>query len=216
MYKGRYVRAARAMAGWTLEEMSEKAGLGIVTLRDIENEKVSPRERTLSRINMALAKAGIEVTADGVREKREKAIVLDSENWFLDALDAIMLEASNNVPRHKRELLVWYSDDRLSPPEVIDRYRAMRAAGITMRQIVEQGNTYLMGDVAEYRWVPKEDFENNVTLIFGGLVILDAKSEPASGVLINDMAAADQQRRIFNLLWKVLPKPEESLADVRF
>src|SRR5690606_16101752 len=72
------------------------------------------------------------------------------------------------------ECLFLFADDRASTPEGNNRIRKLRNAGIRMRQLVQEGNRYLMGPVGEYRWVPREYFMNYVTLIYGDKVAVCA------------------------------------------
>ena len=43
-------------------------------------------------------------------------------------------------------------------------YRRMRQKGIKMRQLVEEDNTYLMGELDEYRYIPSHFFHNNIVI----------------------------------------------------
>jgi transcriptional regulator with XRE-family HTH domain len=53
-------RAARALLDWSQITLSKKAGVGIVTLRQLEAGSHQPRRATLVVIKQALQEAGIE------------------------------------------------------------------------------------------------------------------------------------------------------------
>ena len=64
------IRAARALLGWSREQLSEKASVAVRTLNRVETGEGEPQRRTLSAIRTALEAAGVEFTngdAPGVR-----------------------------------------------------------------------------------------------------------------------------------------------------
>ena len=64
---GRHIRAARALLGWAQNELSKKARVALGTLRRMESfdGPVSARTESLSKVVMALEKAGIEFLNGG-------------------------------------------------------------------------------------------------------------------------------------------------------
>lgn len=68
-------RAARGLLKWSQEGLANAAEVGIVSVRQFENENTEPRRATLAAIRRALEAAGVEFTngdAPGVRlRKRE-------------------------------------------------------------------------------------------------------------------------------------------------
>ncbi len=121
-----------------------------------------------------------------------------------------------DLTRHPaKELLIIFGDDRKSPPAVIDKYRRLRAMGVRMRQLVEAGNEFLHGPIDEYRAVPADHFQNWVSLVYGDKLATSIDGN-RGGTIIHDADTARVERLKFDLLWSVLPKPERSVADVRF
>ena len=53
-------RAARALLDWSQQDLADKAGVGIVTVRQLEADAHTPRRATLSVIARALEAAGVE------------------------------------------------------------------------------------------------------------------------------------------------------------
>lgn len=120
----------------------------------------------------------------------------------------------------KGEALFACVDDKVSPPIVVENYRRLRKAGIGMRSLVREGDTYLMGKLAEYRCLPAAHFHNNATVIYGdkfATMILDpATAEDAAAIIINNPHIAAAQRNLFNLIWSNAPKPLKTTAGVRY
>jgi transcriptional regulator with XRE-family HTH domain len=71
-------RGARAMLGWSRDDLAEKAKVGVATLADFEAGKRSPYPRTLADIRGTLEAAGVDFIAEngggpGVRLAKRKA-----------------------------------------------------------------------------------------------------------------------------------------------
>ena len=77
MIHPRQIRAARALAGLSQEDLATKAGIGIATLRRIEgSDDIAGTAQTLARIERALDMAGVMLieqdakTGPGVRLRK--------------------------------------------------------------------------------------------------------------------------------------------------
>lgn len=55
---GAQCRAARAWCGWTQEELAKRAGVGISTVRSLEDESHAPIQSTGTAIRRALEEGG--------------------------------------------------------------------------------------------------------------------------------------------------------------
>ena len=69
-------RAARAMLGWSQQDLCDRAKVARKTLADFEGGKSTPYPRTLDDIQQALEEAGVEFIPEngggaGVRLKKE-------------------------------------------------------------------------------------------------------------------------------------------------
>ena len=60
MITSKQCRAARALLDWSQGFLADKAGVGIVTVRQIETDAHEPRRATLDVIRRALESAGVE------------------------------------------------------------------------------------------------------------------------------------------------------------
>lgn len=205
------IRAARAALGWTQEQLAEAAGLSPQSIPNVERGDNAPTARTQEKLIRALQKNGVELTGDGVRLPDATAVHLTGEGWFIDVLD----DALQALKKTKdREILIFGSDHRVSPQSVIDGFRKLIAAGVTLREIGKEGNTYIMGDVARFRWVPAAHFKNTVTMIYADKVVTDFGTH---GMLIRNADWAQAERHKFELIWSAaLTVTGESTADVRY
>ena len=67
MIDGRQIRAARAMLGWSREELLDASGISMSALLRMEGNMADSRSSTLNKVVKALSLAGIEFVtrADG-------------------------------------------------------------------------------------------------------------------------------------------------------
>lgn len=199
---------------WTRDDLAIRSGLSVPGIAGIE-QGGSPNARSRQKIIRAFENAGVSFTRSGIEQNDSPVVVLTHENpesCYLLLLDDV---AKVLAKEKKPELLITYADDRVSSQAVNDRYRALRAAGVAMRQLVEAGNTYLLGPVNEYRAIPSDQFINRVALVYGDNVAIVTAGESAI-TIIRDPVNAARERNTFNLLWSVLEQPAESTADEKF
>ena len=79
MITPRQIRAARALLGWSQQQLADKAIISLNALTRLERGEVDPRVSTLMAVNKALMEAGIEFVSttdekgEGVRFADPKA-----------------------------------------------------------------------------------------------------------------------------------------------
>jgi len=61
------LRGARAMLGWTSDELARRSGIHRRTIRKIEKGEARPQRKTLAQIVSALSEGGVEFHEGGVR-----------------------------------------------------------------------------------------------------------------------------------------------------
>lgn len=206
------LRAARALLNWSQKDLAERSGISDVSIINFENEKRTPHQNTLDKIKQSFELAGISFTKNGLELNEDTITIIEGENWYVRLLDDVYY---NLMDEKDAELLIMFSDDRVSPPEVNDRYRKIRNAGIRMRQLVEDGNTYLMGPLKEYRYLPSARFKNYVALIYGNRVAI-CTADNSKAVVFKDPHLTQAWTNLMDILWDVMPEPKESTADARF
>jgi predicted transcriptional regulator len=209
------IRGARAMAQLSQAELAGAAELSVPAVQRVESGETSPNSRTQTKLIRVLEEAGIKFTNTGA-EIDDSPIIFLRDDDPSKAYIKLLQDVSDHLKTHKKpELLISNADDKVSPDAVNTLYRIIRDNGVKMRQLVEDGNSYLMGEIEEYRYIPKENFINRVTLIYGDRVA--TLTDEGKTVSINrDPINADTRRNLFNLLWKTLEQPTESKADERF
>lgn len=61
MISARQIRAARALLGWSQQELADKAIVSVNAVRRLECGQVDPRLSTISAVKGALEQAGVEL-----------------------------------------------------------------------------------------------------------------------------------------------------------
>lgn len=64
--KAAQMKAARALLGWTQDDLAEHSGVSGVTVKNIERGTTDPRVTTMTAILLAFDDAGIEFLENGV------------------------------------------------------------------------------------------------------------------------------------------------------
>jgi transcriptional regulator with XRE-family HTH domain len=203
--------------GLTISELAKLAGLSSETISDWEADDVSPQAATVEAVMAVLRARGVELIGDRGVALQEQVINLSGESVFFRLLDDVIatLRGVDGA-----EALFACVCDRMSPPAVIENYRRLRREGIAMRSLVRDGDTWLMGNPKEYRYLADEFFHNNATVIYGNkfaTMILDPDTGKDSGaVIIRNAHVAAAQRNLFNCLWSIGRAPRISEAEVRY
>ena len=218
MPTGKQIRAARMLAGWDAATLSKKAGLSSETILKSERGNSDPHPDTMTKIIKTFAEAGIEFIGErGVAQKEDQFSTIVGENIFFRLLGDVIATLKNTP---NPEALFLCVDDSVSPPVVVENYRELRRAGIAMRSLVKEGDTNLMGKLEEYRYLPKNYYHNNATVIYGNkfaTMVLDEKTgKDVAAVIINNPHIAAAQRNLFNFIWSATQKPTTSTARVKY
>lgn len=209
------LKAARALRGMTQQELSDCSGVACTSIRMFEAGKSGLHMGSVEKILRALERQGVVITGDGLRQNENPIIIIEGKTHEETYLQLLEDAAEHLRHREAPELLIMYADDRVSPPSVNALYRELRKSGVKMRQLVEEGNTYLLGPLDEYRYIPKPLFINRVTLIYGDR-IANETADVLRDVIRVDPVNAAIQRNTFNILWDSLEQPTESTADEQF
>lgn len=209
------LRAARGLRGMSQKELAALSGVAVRSIQNFEAEKGNFHQDSFEKILKALEKQGLIITEDGVRFNENPIIVVQGKSHEETYLQLLKDVCEHLQHQQAPELLIMYADDSVSPPSINTLYRQLRNNGVKMRQLVEEGNTHLLGPLDEYRYIHKPLFINRVTLIYGDRVANET-ADVLRVVIRVDPVNAAIQRNTFNILWNTLQQPTESTADEQF
>ena len=206
------IRAARTLLEWNQDDLADRAGITKQTLLKIEKDAGNHSAQIVQDIERALSSNGAFITKHGAEVKTIYQTELEGDNWFMDLLDDIQIHTS---PLSNKELLIDGADDSKSPEHVIEKYRALRASGINMRQLIKEGNTYLLGDLNEYRYIPEMFYMNLLMVTYGDRVAIE-RGDMSGCTIYNDASLAERQRKKFDAQWWKAESPTATTATERF
>lgn len=221
------IRAARALKNWNQAELAERAGIATPSIANIELGKQKPSAQTLEKIHEAFLLGGIEFTKTGVAKKStdERITVVTSEdlpgnNVYLSLLEDVYLTLKD-APADEKDVFFVGLVDQISPPPVNEMMRKLRKTGIRFKNFICETDDYIMGKLEEYRLIPKAEFVNTVRIIYGPkyAVAIDSsleKPEPGAIVIFNDRNVADAHRGVMEILWRILPQPDQTSAQEHY
>jgi transcriptional regulator with XRE-family HTH domain len=204
------IRAARALTGWSQGDLADRTGLATPSIGNMEIGKHTPSLRSQQKIITAFDEAGVEFIDGGVRKKQDLLEIIEGDTCYLELLDIAHRELDSG-----EEILFSGSDERRSPPAVIDKFRSMRRSGIQMRSLIRNGDQYVMGPLGEYRWMPEGVFEDgDVKVIFRNIVAhLMTWQDTLKVIKIDDKHISNENRRHFEYFWQNGEMPDQSLAN---
>lgn len=203
------VRAARALLGWSQQDLSKRCGISKVTIGKLESGASNAHSNTLDSIVETFQQHSVEFIENGVRIRDELVQVFEGDDSFL----RVMNLAYSTLRKTQGELLISHSDERKSSPEVIEIARRIDTTGRRVRIINEEGNNFILGPLQDYRQMPSKYFTNHVVVIFGDIVAFDIYDGFVSrSLVINNRAVAEAQRGIFELIWSTGKKPTKTTA----
>ncbi len=205
------IRAARALLKWGQNDLAARSGVSVPAIANIETERQKPNVQTMQKLLEAFSLEGIEFIDGGVRKAQNLVRILEGDDAYIRLLDEVFLKASPE----KAEVLFSAADDRRSAEVVVEKTRMMRRSGIPMKFLVKDGDTYLMGKLDEYRWMPEELYvDAEVKLIYADCVAyyIPWRGTPRV-VIVQDKHIAEENRRGFYYVWNNSKTPSKTTAE---
>ena len=206
------IRAARNFLGIDQKTLSDAVGVSKMNISDIENEKGKPRANTLNSIELYFQTCGIRLTAaGGIEPDHNFVTVYEGADCYMQFINS----AQEILAAKKGEILFSGSDETRSPPEIIEKFNEMRSQGIKMRSLIKYGDTHIMGNLDEYRWMPETLFvDGDVKAVFADRVgYLVSWATTPKVIVIQDSSITQEARRTFEFIWNSSEKPDKSTSD---
>lgn len=190
------IRAGRAILDWSQDDLASQSGVSKAAITNAERGATTPDQTTVEKIERAFNKEGVFFSSNAV-EKRD--LFIREFSTYLDVLEDIERTLPNGG-----EICVHCADDRRSSSEVIEKMARMREAGYRFKTTICEGNTTILGDVKDYRWIPENYFANsNVNIIYGRISVKHiVEGNVGKFIAINSGANAAIDKRQFDYWWK--------------
>ncbi len=202
------IRAARALIGWSQGDLADQSGLSQTGIARIENGTNQPNSTTIEKIRNAFDKADVEfIGTTGVKKRSGEIRTLRGRTGFRDFMDDVYEVARtvggeiclyNANPANWNKYLGedWYITHSERMQEFRDNF--------DFKVSVNEGEGQFIGkDFVEYRWFPKEIFNQQSFYAYGDrLAFLNFTDTDILINVVRNQDFADGFRALFNIAWK--------------
>jgi len=216
MVTGRQIRAARGLLNWSAIALAAKAGLTRESIKKIEDETVQPREGTLADIIQVFGEHGVEFTDNtGIRIKPQGVELLTGHSGLCQFFDGVyehvrkhggLIQQTGIDEEMFSEYLGDYSLVHIKRMAELVRERR----DIKVHSLIREGDTnFACSEYAEYRWLPKAQFDPVPFYIYGDtLAIMSFQSVPAPIIVVHEIPAITHAyKKQFATMWKLSKDP---------
>lgn len=207
---GRLVSGARGLADISQQQLADLAGTTKTTIAKFENGDGGIRKPLEQRIIEAFYNLDIEFTEDGVKFRTGKVKEIKGSDCFIKFFEIILAKINKGD-----EILFFCSSDKVSPPIINELLCKIRSKGANFRHLIEEDDTYLMGKLEEYHYLPKEYYHNELLVIYKDC-IASLLGKNKSIVIIEDKGMANSLKNLFDFIWSVTKKPTETITNERY
>lgn len=201
------IRAARALLGWNQHELADKAGLSQTGIARIENGTNQPNSKTLKKIETAFDAADIEfLGASGLRKRTGEIKTLqgvDGFKEFMNDIYAVAKDQGGEICLHNAKPDNWYKWLGADWFKMHSERMADLGDKIRFKITAEEGNHNLISSAfAEYRWFPKELFNEQCIYAYGNkLAFINFSPEDILIRVLEDKGFSEGFRVLFNIAW---------------
>ncbi len=204
------IKAARALLGWTQEELAAAAGLSKPMINTLERRLANPKVDTLAALQRALEKAGVEFT-DGSGVKLQSGVLKTQVFEGSDSLIRLSHLIFDTLVGTDKELLIsgiaegqyrhWGGDRFLAE---IDRRVKNK---IKTKLLSCEGDMDFIEPIEHYRWISKAFFPTVPTYVFDNKYAIFLWGPPQKVVLIENAEIAESFRQQFLAHWAQAKEP---------
>lgn len=208
------LRAIREACGWSQRQLANRSGLTQPTISSLEKGDLDKaNRRTIKAIVDAFESEGFFFTANGIERRETNSYIIKGDDCYLKLLEDIQ----NKLGDGDEWLLTGSSDQRCND-QIIAKTQAIRAAGIDMRSLVKRGDTYLLGQLNEYRWMPDELWAGgDVKVIYADKVAhLVTWTDVPQIIVVQDKVISKENKRVFEFVWNLSETPDKTTAAKRY
>ncbi len=206
------IRAGAELLNLQMQELSARLSMSSAKLSKAVTGETKSFDVLLD-IKKGMERLGVVFTkSGGVELSQSRVEILEGADCYALLLDEIIITLSES---DAKELLIMFASDKISPPEINNKYRRLRKSGVQFRQLIKKGDHYIMGPLNEYRAIPEEYFSNIVTVIYADKVAQVSGDEKRIAIHY-DKPLAERERKIFSYFWDTGKKPKYSDSKEKF
>jgi transcriptional regulator with XRE-family HTH domain len=202
------IRAARALLGWSQDDLAEAATISAATIRKLELGHISPRPGTTQVIRQAFEDAGLEfIEPDGVRRRPGNVMIYEGIDGFAKFFDDVY----QTTKRKSCEIVVVCASevpfDKAfdgTQPAHLQRMAAIRDQVSVKCILTEDISSLPAVDYCEYRLMSKHYVDSVPFYVYDdkyAIIVFEADPSPKITV-IQSHVVAEAFRRQFYSMWE--------------
>lgn len=193
----------------TLERLSEKGLVNFIIidgkrhfsatspdkLLELENEKIDELRKAIPELNSL---SSIPKNTSRIEVYSGKRVIKILQKDVLNFFFYNKNEVSRAIGVDERLFMT------VDPVAMEQFFFQMKKNNFKEKVLVREGDNFLPGHEAtsEYRFLSREFFEPNCTLIYGNKISMIIFDEPLHGIIIESKSLAQTYKKQFDLLWK--------------
>lgn len=205
MLTPKQIRAARVYLEWSQDDLAEKSGLAVSTIRNIEGGMNVPSGKSANQLEQAFADYIEFLPTGGFQPKQETVQIYKGRAGFIDFFWDVYATVKSmggeicvsNV--NEKDFLFWLSE------EPAQKYKDAMAAlekNYQFKTLICEGDAYFAGGkYSEYRWVPKTEFGAVPFYVYGDKLAIILFDQDVSVYLLENKKIADAYRMQFDSAW---------------
>lgn len=201
------IRAACGLLDWSASDLAEKIGVSKQMMSAYLAGKSGVSTLNLEKIAHVFDTEGIEFTPeDGVKRKSLRTQTFHGQSGMIAFMGLVYKEARD----HGGEFCVSNVDETLftesfgkEEDEIYTKRMSEIKGQYSFKVLIKEGDTnFVASEYAEYRWIPKEQFQSVPFYVFGKSLAFLIFGEQTTIHIIHNADIADAQRTQFNLAWE--------------
>lgn len=215
------IRGARGILNWSQQDLAQRTGISATSIGSIENGQTTPRASTTETIRTTFEKNDIEFLGlDGVRKRDSNFHTFEGEDglrlFFDDVYETVkksggQVSLFNGVPQ---KLIDWLGDEFYKSH--IARMDEIKSS-FNFKIIIEEGDdNFIANTFAEYKWFPKEKFNERTIYCYGDkLAFINFSKDTVRVMVIRQAEIAESFRSLFDVAWEqVAVSPKTNIKSM--
>jgi len=207
------IKAARALLGWTQEELAAAAGLSKPSINTLERRIANPKVDTMMSIQKALESAGVEFT-EGPGVKLQSMVLKAQVFEGQDAVVRLLNDIADTLKGTGKKVMISGVDEKqyreMGGPRVIETIKKRMKFGIKAMILSREGDTDFLDPIEDYRWMKKEYFSTTPFYVYDNKYAIVLWGPPQKVVLIENAEIAECYRRQFMAHWEAGKPPKRA------
>lgn len=211
------LRSARAFLDVSRNDVSAVTGVGVQTLADLENGKTdSPRISTLDTLRLYYEAKGVEFVDDGGIRPRKVMVQqyqgAEGFRKFMDDVYEVAKAQGGEICLHNAKPGNWIKWLGVEW-NTMHTNRMLELGKLDFKITAGHDDYQLIGKHAEYRWLPREMWNDQSFYAYGDrMALMNFEEESVHIVVMYNRKFADGFRKLFNVAWSTVttipPKKE--------